>query len=94
MNQLNETLGKASVELLSFAVMFAIVFTAFSSCGTLLFGNLHKDYLSFFVTLYYKTLTVKVVFIIKLNFYLKGSHYFALYLVILISKAFKEFHQF
>ena len=55
MNQLNETLGKASVELLSFAVMFAIVFTAFSSCGTLLFGNLHKDYLSFLVTLYYKT---------------------------------------
>ena len=51
MNQLNQTLGKASIELLSFAVMFTIVFTAFATCGHLLFGNLHADYRYFLVTL-------------------------------------------
>ena len=51
MNQLNETLSKASIELLSFAIMFSIVFTAFATCGNLLFGTLHADYKYFLITL-------------------------------------------
>jgi len=47
MTQLSSTLGKCAKDLAGFAVMFFIIFLAFTQLGYLLFGTQVKDFSDF-----------------------------------------------
>ena len=47
MTQLSSTLGRCAKDLLGFAVMFFIIFLAFTQLGYLLFGTQVKDFSNF-----------------------------------------------
>lgn len=52
MTQLSSTLGKCAKDLAGFAVMFFIIFLAFTQLGYLLFGTQVKDFSDFKNSLY------------------------------------------
>ena len=54
MNQLSETLSRSAKDLGGFAIMFFIVFLAYTQLGFLIFGSQVKDFrLSFLSTKYF-----------------------------------------